>query len=123
MFLSTNWLLNVSLILNRYEHSTGREAVLEMLRAIIVKIPDRIQEQSQTIFMHLVICLANDQDNKVRSMAGVAIKLLAENMKKFGSLTSVIEYSFSWYRGEKQHLWSSAAQVLGLLVEVMGNSF
>nr|GMD50529.1 small subunit processome component 20 homolog [Ipomoea batatas] len=106
-----------------YEHSTGREAVLEMLRAIIVKIPDRIQEQSQTIFMHLVICLANDQDNKVRSMAGVAIKLLAENMKKFGSLTSIIEYSFSWYRGEKQHLWSSAAQVLGLLVEVMGNSF
>nr|GLL39955.1 small subunit processome component 20 homolog [Ipomoea trifida] len=113
-----------SLLANlRYEHSTGREAVLEMLRAIIVKIPDRIQEQSQTIFMHLVICLANDQDNKVRSMAGVAIKLLAENMKKFGSLTSIIEYSFSWYRGEKQHLWSSAAQVLGLLVEVMGNSF
>nr|GMC62847.1 small subunit processome component 20 homolog [Ipomoea batatas] len=123
MFLSTYWLFNVSLILNRYEHSTGREAVLEMLRAIIVKIPDRIQEQSQSIFMHLVICLANDQDNKVRSMAGVSIKLLAENMKKFGSLTSIIEYSFSWYRGEKQHLWSSAAQVLGLLVEVMGNSF
>ncbi|CAH9107367.1 unnamed protein product [Cuscuta epithymum] len=106
----------------RYEHSTGREAVLEMIHVIIKKFPTIIDEQSQTIFMHLVICLANDQDNKVRSMAGAAIKRLAGHVNSH-SLKSILEFSFSWYLGGKQHLWSSAAQVLGLLVEVMGNSF
>ncbi|VFR01143.1 unnamed protein product [Cuscuta campestris] len=112
-----------SLLANlRYEHSSGRGAVLEMLHVIIMKFPTRIDEQVHTIFMHLVICLANDQDNKVRSMAGAAIKLLAGRVNSH-SLKSILENCFSWYVVEKQHLWSSAAQVLGLLVEVMGNSF
>lgn len=107
----------------RYEHSTGREAVLEMLHAIVIKFPKAIiDEHSQTIFVHLVVCLANDYDNKVRSMTGAAVKLLIGHVSPH-SLHSILEYSLSWYLGGKQHLWSAAAQVLGLVVEVMRKGF
>ncbi|KAL3506473.1 hypothetical protein ACH5RR_031855 [Cinchona calisaya] len=112
------------LLLNlRYEHSSGREAVLEMLHAIIMKFPASIlEEQSQTMFVHLVVSLANDHDSKIRSMTGAAIKLLIGHVSSH-SRHSILEYSLSWYVGEKQHLWSAAAQVLGLLVEVMKQGF
>lgn len=107
----------------RYEHSTGREAVLEMLHAIILKFPASvIDEQSQTLFVHLVVCLSNDYDPKVRSMTGAAIKLLIGRVSS-PPLHSILEYSLSWYLGEQKHLWSAAAQVLGLLVEVMKKGF
>ncbi|KAK2988996.1 hypothetical protein RJ640_013987 [Escallonia rubra] len=107
----------------RYEHSTGREATLEMLHAIIIKFPQSVvDELSQTTFVHLVVCLANDQDNKVRSMTGAAIKLLIGRVSP-QPLNSILQYSLSWYSGGKQHLWSAAAQVLGLLVEVMKERF
>lgn len=95
----------------RYQHSSGREAVLEMLHAIIMKFPiGVVDEQSQTFFVHLVVCLANDNDNKVRSMTGAAIKLLIGRVSQH-SHQSILEYSLSWYVGGKQHLWSAAAQV------------
>lgn len=107
----------------RYEHSTGREAVLEMLHAIIVKFNRNVvDEQAQTIFVHLVVCLANDHDNKVRSMIGASIKLLIGRLSAH-SLDSILEYSLSWYMGSKQHLRGASAQVLGLLVEVMKKGF
>ncbi|OMO92169.1 Down-regulated-in-metastasis protein [Corchorus capsularis] len=112
----------------RYEHPTGRESVLEMLHAIMKKFPKSIlDEQSQTIFVHLVVCLANDQDSEVRSMTGAAIKLLIKRISQDHisqhSLNSILEYSLSWYLGKKQQLWSAGAQVLGLVIEVMKNSF
>ncbi|KAL3724550.1 hypothetical protein ACJRO7_029686 [Eucalyptus globulus] len=107
----------------RYEHSSGREAVLEMLHAIIVKFPKSVlDEQSQSLFIHLVVSLANDQDNRVRSMTGAAIKLLVARISPH-PLHSILEYSLSWYLGGKKQLWSAAAQVLGLLVEVMKKGF
>ncbi|KAF7849855.1 hypothetical protein BT93_L0220 [Corymbia citriodora subsp. variegata] len=107
----------------RYEHSSGREAVLEMLHAIIVKFPKSVlDEQSQSLFIHLVVSLANDQDNRVRSMTGAAIKLLVGRISPH-PLHSILEYSLSWYLGGKKQLWSAAAQVLGLLVEVMKKGF
>ncbi|KAL3835007.1 hypothetical protein ACJIZ3_009743 [Penstemon smallii] len=106
----------------RYEHSTGREAVLEMIHAIIIKFPEIVDAQSQTFFVHLVVSLANDDDSKVRSMTAAAIKCLIGHVKP-DSLHSILEYSLSWYDSEKQNLWGAAAQVLGLLVEVMGERF
>lgn len=86
--------------------------MLEMLHTIMIKFPKAIvDEQSQTIFVHLVVCLANDQDNKVRSMTGAVIKLLIGCISQH-SLNSILEYSLSWYLGEKQQLWSAGAQVL-----------
>ncbi|KAL4289520.1 hypothetical protein GQ457_14G012480 [Hibiscus cannabinus] len=107
----------------RYQHPTGRESVLEMLHAILIKFPKGIvDEQSQTIFVHLVVCLANDQDNKVRSMTGAVIKLLIGRISQH-SVNSILEYSMSWYLGEKQQLWGAGAQVLGLVIEVMKKNF
>lgn len=107
----------------RYEHSTGREAVLEMIHAIIIKFPKSVlDEQAQSVFLRLVVSLANDHDQKIRSMTGAAIKLLIGRVSPH-CLHSILEYSLSWYVGGKQHLWSAAAQVLGLLVEVMMKGF
>ncbi|KAL3626591.1 hypothetical protein CASFOL_030140 [Castilleja foliolosa] len=106
-----------------YEHSTGREAVLEMLHAIILKFRRNVVDvQSQTLFLHLVISLANDDDSKVRSMAAAAIKCLIGHVSS-RSHKSILDYSLFWYRGGKQNLWAAAAQILGLLVEVIGKSF
>ncbi|CBI17281.3 unnamed protein product, partial [Vitis vinifera] len=111
------------LLANLRQHSTGRETVLEMIHTIIIKFPKSIvDEQSQTLFVHLVVCLTNDQDNKVRSMIGAAIKLLIGRISPH-SLHPIIEYSLSWYLGEKQQLWSAAAQVLGFMIEVMKKGF
>ncbi|XP_060181224.1 U3 small nucleolar RNA-associated protein 20-like isoform X3 [Lycium barbarum] len=107
----------------RYEHSTGREAILEMLHDIIMKFPvSIIDEQSQTFFLHLVVCLADDRDNKVRSMTGTVIKLLIGRVSP-RSLQLILEFSRSWYLGDKPHLCSVAAQVLGLLIEVLKDGF
>lgn len=107
----------------RYEHATGREAVLEMLNTIIKRFPESmINEQSQTLFVHLVVALANDHDNQVRSLIGLVIKHLISRIGS-QSLHSILEYCLAWYLGEKQHLWSTSAQVLGFVVEVMKRGF
>ncbi|CAI8597993.1 unnamed protein product [Vicia faba] len=107
----------------RYEHSTGRESVLEMIHDIIVKFPTNVlDEQSQTFFLHLVACLANDNDDIVRSMSGAAIKKLVGSVST-KSLESILKYALSWYLGDKQQLWGAAAQVLELLIEVAKNEF
>ncbi|KAF5199197.1 Small subunit processome component 20-like protein [Thalictrum thalictroides] len=115
--------LNLLLSNLSYEYSTGREAVLEMLHAIIIKFPKHIvDEHAQTFFVKLVVCLANDQDSKVRSMIGAALKLLIGRTSQ-STLNSILEYSLSWYAGANENLWSPAAQVLGLLVEVLKKGF
>ncbi|KAG6399207.1 hypothetical protein SASPL_140683 [Salvia splendens] len=106
-----------------YEHSSGREAVLEMLHTIIVKFPQNVVDaQSQTLFPYLVISLANDDDTNVRQMSAVAIKFLIGHVSSH-SLHSILECSLSWYIEGKQSLLGAAAQVLGLLVEVIGKNF
>nr|GEV01026.1 hypothetical protein [Tanacetum cinerariifolium] len=106
-----------------YEHSTGREAVLEMLHAIIKKFQSPIvNELSKTLFVQLVLCLANDTEQQVRSMAGTAIKILADRVDS-QSLRSILTNTLDWYSAKNQGLWSAAAQVLGLLVEVMKKRF
>lgn len=83
-----------------------------MIHAIIVKFPRSVlDDQSQTLFVHLVACLANDNDNSVRSMSGTAIKKLIGSISP-NSLHSILEYALSWYLGGKQQLRSAAAQVV-----------
>ncbi|KDO50652.1 hypothetical protein CISIN_1g042789mg [Citrus sinensis] len=106
-----------------YKHPSGREAVLEMLHVIIKKFPQtKLDEQSNTLFLHLVFRLVNDPDNTVRLMIGVALKLLVGRISPH-SLYSILEYSLSWYLDGMQQLQSAGAQVLGLLVEVMKKDF
>ncbi|KAJ8506605.1 hypothetical protein OPV22_007491 [Ensete ventricosum] len=102
-----------------YEHSTGREAVLEMLHAILIKFPKSVVDnQAQSFFLHLVVALANESDGKMRAMVATVIKVLLSRTSQHAT-RPILGYSLSWYMGEKQHLWSASAEVLGLLVEVM----
>ncbi|XP_037492635.1 small subunit processome component 20 homolog [Jatropha curcas] len=106
-----------------YEYSTGREAVLEMIHAIIIKFPRNfLEKQAQTIFIHLVQSLVNDSDTKVRSMTGTVLKLLIGRVSPH-TLDSMLDFSLSWYVDEKRRLQSIGAQVMGLLVEVLNKSF
>jgi len=83
-----------------------------MIHVIIVKFPRSVlDEQSNILFVHLVACLANDNDNIVRSMSGTAIKKLVSSVSP-NSLNSILDYALSWYLGGKQQLWSAAAQVM-----------
>lgn len=111
-FFVVYFIFNVFLLSCSYEHSAGRETVLEMLHAIVIKFPkDVVDEHSLEIFVRLVFCLVNDKDNKVRSMTGAAIKLLIGHVSPH-SLHSIVEYSFTWYLDGKQDLRSAATQVL-----------
>ncbi|KAJ0966400.1 hypothetical protein J5N97_027538 [Dioscorea zingiberensis] len=106
-----------------YEHSSGREAVLEMLHTVLVKFPKSVLDvQAHAFFLHLVVALANEHDDKIRSMVATVIKELLSRTSKH-ALERILAYSLSWYTGEKQHLWSAAAQVLGLLVDVLKKGF
>lgn len=106
-----------------YEHTSGREAVLEMLHVIILKFPSNVvDEQAETIFLPLVTRLVNDSDNQVRAMVGTVLKVLIGRVSQ-RPLQRMLAFSLSWYTGEKQQLWRPSAQVLGLLIEVMKRSF
>ncbi|GAB2249577.1 hypothetical protein Droror1_Dr00012936 [Drosera rotundifolia] len=106
-----------------YEHATGREAVLEMIRVIIQKFPQRfLDEQSEILFIELVRRLANDPHKGVRSLIATAIKLLIRHIGPH-SVDVLLKCSLAWYLGKDQLLWSTAAQVLGLFVEVMQKKF
>ncbi|KAL9252481.1 Small subunit processome component 20-like protein [Drosera capensis] len=106
-----------------YEHATGREAVLEMIRVIIQKFPQRfLDEQSEILFMELVRPLANDPRKGVPSLIATAIKLLIRHISPH-SVDVLLKCSLAWYLGKDQLLWSTAAQVLGLFVEVMQKKF
>lgn len=83
-----------------------------MLHAIIVKFPRNfLDKHAQTLFIHLVQCLVNDRDNKVRSMTGVVLKLLIGRASPH-LLDSMLDFSLSWYTDEKRRqVQSTGAQV------------
>lgn len=102
---------------------SGREAALEMLHAIIVKFPvQAIDEQSETLFLPLVTRLVNDDANQVRAMVGTVLKVLMGRVSQ-RSLQRMLDFCFSWMKGDKHQLWRAAAQVLGFLVEVTRDKF
>ncbi|KAF7137983.1 hypothetical protein RHSIM_Rhsim07G0171500 [Rhododendron simsii] len=99
------------------------KTVLEMLHAFVIKFPKHnLDEVLNTIFMHLVLCLANDIDNNVRSMTGAAIKLLIGYVTK-NLIPLILEFSLSWHSGGVHLVQSAPAQVMGLLVEATGEDF
>ncbi|KAJ3672155.1 hypothetical protein LUZ60_006876 [Juncus effusus] len=100
-----------------YEHSSGRESVLEMLHAILMKFPKTIiDNQAQAFFLHLVAALSDDRDPQIHSMVGTVIKELVERTSD-GVFSLILEFCVEWYCGKDRNLWSPAAQVLGLLQE------
>jgi U3 small nucleolar RNA-associated protein 20 len=58
-----------------------------------------------------VACLANDNDNIVRSMSRASIKKLIGSVSP-NALDYILKYALSWYLGDKQQLCGATAQVL-----------
>lgn len=99
----------------RYEHSTGREAVLDMLYALILKFSAKdlgkksfLDQQSETMLVKLALCLPTDTDQKVLSRIGSVIKLLISSISE-GQVGSIISVCLCWYK--QQRLQAVAAQV------------
>ena len=94
-----------------YEYSSGREAVLEMLHAIIVKFPvQAVDEQVETIFLPLVLRLVNEDSNQLRAMVGSILKVFIGKLGQ-RSLQRVLSFCLSWLKNDKQQLWRAASQV------------
>lgn len=97
----------------RYEHPTGREAVLDMLYALILKFSDRGKEsvldsQWRTMLIKLAPCLGTDTNKQVLSRIGSVITLLINCISE-DQVGSVISVCLCWYK--QQRVQAVAAQV------------
>ncbi|KAJ3705626.1 hypothetical protein LUZ61_009331 [Rhynchospora tenuis] len=111
-------LLNLS-----YEHPSGKDAVLEILHAILMKFPKSIVDsQAEPIFLRLVETLLKEKDPEILSIVPTTVKVLIDHTSE-SILNSIMNWCISWYTGDNHCLWSAAAQVLGLLAETHKKGF
>ncbi|KAG5385531.1 hypothetical protein IGI04_037001 [Brassica rapa subsp. trilocularis] len=110
-----------------YEHSTGREAVLDVLQKLIHKFPDPspgkqskpclghqsvVDQQSQNLFIELALHLERENDQKLLAKICVVIKLLIGCMTNY---KSSLKLSLGWYKQENSRV--RGAKVLRLFIE------
>ncbi|KAF6153049.1 hypothetical protein GIB67_034771 [Kingdonia uniflora] len=113
--------LDILLEMLSYEHSTGREAVLEMLHNILEKLPKNfVDGQANNIFVNLVQRLQNDSDSNVSTMKAGVIKKLIGCINQ-NNVRGITQFGLTWYMEERQRYWIPGAEVLGILVEVLKN--
>lgn len=105
---------------SRYEHPTGREAVLDMLHTLILKfsVPNLgkksfLDQQSKTMFIQLAMCLGNDIDQKVLPRIGSVIELLIGCISE-DQVGTILSYCLCWYK--QQRLQAVAAQVCDMFL-------
>ncbi|TPX33347.1 hypothetical protein SmJEL517_g03788 [Synchytrium microbalum] len=111
----------ISLVNNlKYEHESGREAVLEMLHGLILKMSnENIIEFGETFFLSLVVMMVNDSSNKCRRMAGELIKALFVRIVALDSDRVVRLLSLWLSDPENEQLLRTAIQAYGLLIEAV----
>ncbi|EOA39466.1 hypothetical protein CARUB_v10008061mg, partial [Capsella rubella] len=115
--------VNILLKYLSYVHSNGRKAALDMLKALIEKLPrpylgktSFLDQQSQNFFLQLACCLATDDDKYVLTKIGDVIKLLIGRISK-DQIDSSLEHCLVWYKQEKSS--AIGAEVLGLFIDAM----
>ncbi|CDY14719.1 BnaC05g19760D [Brassica napus] len=109
------------------EHSTGREAVLDVLQKLIHKFPDPnpgkqskpslghqsvVGHQSQNLFIELALHLERENDQKLLAKICDVMKLLIGCMTNY---KSSLKLSLGWYKQENSRV--RGAKVLGLFIE------
>lgn len=109
-----------------YSLESGREAAMGMLNAIVMKFPKQILlDQIDWIFLAVVVRLVSDESSRCRTGAATLLqsilkRTLAERKSLFEQL---VGYSLQWYTNvEKPDLQRAAAQLIGLVVEVEGET-
>lgn len=100
-----------------YEYEDGRVAAIEMLMALIGKVPTPVlDEQAQLFFLPLVLRLVQDGAPRVRGMAADALQSLLRHVS--GDIYHLLlEYVMKWLEAsntaEGQALKRAAAQCTG----------
>eukprot|EP00898_Chlorokybus_atmophyticus_P007671 jgi/Chlat1/7905/Chrsp67S07348 len=101
-----------------YEHSTGREAALEMLHLLVSKFPQvLLDEQAEFFFLPLVSRLVNDENATCRAMLATVMRLLMNRVSP-NHRQQFLDYAIKWYGGNDAQLRRAAIQVLGLVVQI-----
>ncbi|CEG43767.1 DRIM (Down-regulated in metastasis)-like proteins [Plasmopara halstedii] len=113
-----------------YGHTSGRSAVLEAIRSLLVKIPkDLVNERSQYFFLPLVLRLANDETSECRDLARTALTTLVRRLGN-KELNESIMLVGKWWKqasnsdgAEAVKLLGAAAQVTTLVLETRPEFF
>ncbi|KAL0018407.1 hypothetical protein WJX79_009395 [Trebouxia sp. C0005] len=106
-----------------YEHETGREAAIEMLKVIISKFPEElVNDWCEVFFLPLVQRLTGDPSSKCREAVGASLKALMHRVAP-DPLDKLAQYCLIWLGGGDARLARTAAQALGILVQVEGARF
>ncbi|CAI5484054.1 unnamed protein product, partial [Closterium sp. Yama58-4] len=109
------------LIVNlQYEHQSGRQAVLGMLRAIIEGFPSVLVEaHADTFFLPLVTRLVSDESAHVRQLVAPVLKALFVRVKA-PTCARLLRFASAWLVDPSPQLQQAAALVLGVAVEAVG---
>lgn len=78
----------------RYQHSAGRQSVMELLHQLLTKLSDEVLPQlAFTFFVALVPVQISDEDQACRQMAGILIAKLFEraDAEQLGSFLSLMD--------------------------------
>ncbi|XP_029019229.1 small subunit processome component 20 homolog [Betta splendens] len=107
----------------QYEHSTGRESVLEMLAYVFQTFPKKLLSQySGLFFAPLALVVVNDDSPRCKKMATMAIKALLAHLD-LNNQNTLFALVSTWLKSEKTSLRRLGAQVCGLFVEVEEENF
>ncbi|KAL0035339.1 hypothetical protein WJX77_001780 [Trebouxia sp. C0004] len=106
-----------------YEHETGREAAIEMLKIIISKFPEElVNDWCEVFFLPLVQRMTGDPSSKCREAVGASLKALMHRVAP-DALDKLAQYCLIWLGGGDARLARTAAQALGILVQVEGAKY
>lgn len=102
----------------KYEYEDGRISALELLNAVINKLPlPLLEEYTQLLFLPLILQLVNDDSKTCRERAGECITILLSRLST-QVLQSLYEYAERWSgNSSDRKLQRTSVQLFGLFVE------
>merc|ERR1719362_1151577 len=105
------------IILNvKYEHEHGRLSALDLVLAIVRKLPLLFLEKyTHLLFLPLTLQLVNDDSKQCRISTAQCISLLFKRIST-NTLQIFYEYIIRWSKDEKRHLKRTAIQLFGIVV-------
>ncbi|KZT64878.1 hypothetical protein DAEQUDRAFT_769307 [Daedalea quercina L-15889] len=103
-----------------YVYESGRKSVMELLSAIISKFDaGLLREYADTMFVALVMVIANDDSARCREMASELIKTLFSRLAD-AQRSVVMSHLHAWAsQHERVQLARVSYQVLGILIDLL----
>ena len=106
------------MILNmKYEYEEGRVSAMGLCGAVIQKLPlPLLEENTQLLFLPLVLQLANDESKVCREKITECISFLLKRLST-KLLLSLYEYAVRWLAGKDKQLSQISVQIFGFYVD------